>query len=380
MKMTPKERVRAAMDLKFADQTPLMCQLSIGHMLRQLRCSPSDFWFDQNTYTDGIIRLREIYDFDGILISLHGHSPHWRENIAQITRMPEKEIIEWLNGDKTIFPNNELPYYQFNKPVCHTDINSFSASGLPDKLHYIPVSNNLRFNIYEGNKFGALETVVEQCGKLYSVHGEITSPFDYFLEFAGYQDALLALLINPEMSKIILAHFTKKVKELAIEMCATGIDAIKISSPFAGSGFISSETYTEFVVPYEKEIACAIREKGIHVYTHTCGSVDDRLELMFDAGISGIECLDPPPLGNVNLSNAFERIGKRGFIKGNIDSVNLLLAGTRDEIVTKVNNILDCAQTWPGFILSTACSIAPEVKRENVQLLRTIIEKRTSDF
>ena len=364
------------MDMRFADKTPLMCQFSIGHMLRQLKVSPSGFWFDQKIYTDGLLQLRDLYDFDGILISLHGHSLSWRKDVNQITTTPKGEIIEWLNGDKTICPENELPYYQYKNTIARANLNSFSENLLPAVLDYIPVSNNLRFNICENNKFGALDTIIEQSGKVHSIHGEITSPFDYFLDFAGYQDALLGLLLYPEVCKIILSHFTDKVKELALEMCSTGIDAIKISSPFAGSGFISSEAYSEFVLPYEKAIATAIRNKGVHVYTHTCGSINDRLELMFEAGISGIECLDPAPLGNVDLADALERIGRRGFIKGNLDSVNLLLAGTAESIEKEVNAILESTSTWPGFILSTACSIAPEVKKENIKILRSIIDKR----
>lgn len=38
--MTPKERVKAAMDLQSPDKTPLMCQFSFGHMLLQLDVSP----------------------------------------------------------------------------------------------------------------------------------------------------------------------------------------------------------------------------------------------------------------------------------------------------------------------------------------------------
>jgi len=73
--MTPKERIKAAMNLKTPDKTPLMCQFSVGHMLMQLDVEPHKFWFDKNLYADGLIKLREIYDFDGILISLHGHNP-----------------------------------------------------------------------------------------------------------------------------------------------------------------------------------------------------------------------------------------------------------------------------------------------------------------
>jgi len=372
--MTPKERVKAAMDLRKPDKTPLMCQFSIGHMLLQLDVEPHKFWFDKKVFADGLIRLREIYDFDGILISLHGHDPEWEKQINKIEYSGDKQIAELLNGNKVIFPPNDLPYYEFTKEEFPVNISNVVIEDLPKDLDYIPVSQNLHFKINLEHKFDVIEDIVNREGEQYSIHGEVTSPFDYLLDMLGYQEALMALIMEPDKCKLILQHFTDLIKKLAIEMCATKVDAIKISSPFAGSSFISPAHYKEFVLPYEKEIATAIRNLGIHTYTHTCGSIDDRLELMFEAGISGIECLDPPPLGNVELSNAFERIGSRGFIKGNIDSVNTLLNGEREDIISDVKKRLMIGKKGDGFILSTACSIAPDVKRENILLLRNIIE------
>ncbi len=373
--MTPKQRLNSAMNLLPADKVPLMCQFSIGHMLQQLKVSPAEFWFDQELFTQGLLKLREIYGFDGILISLHGHNPKWKEKIKNIRKTVDAEIVEWENGDLTICPFNDLPYYEYRNPKTLVDLNDFADVNLPDILDYIPVSQNLHFQINQENKFGSIDTIVKQCGKEYSIHGEITSPFDYFLDISGYQDGLLGLVINPDNCKRILFHFTEKIKNLALEMCNTGIDAIKISSPFAGSGFISPDEYAGFVLPYEKEIATEIRKQGVHVYTHTCGSINDRLELMFETGISGIECLDPPPLGDVELTDAFRRIKGKGFIKGNIDSVNLLLKGGRKDIISGVLQMLNTAKANPGFILSTACSIAPMVRKENISILRDLVDE-----
>ncbi len=373
--MTPKERIQAAMNLQPVDKIPVMCQFSIGHMLQQLKVSPVYFWFDQQTFAEGLIQLRDIYDFDGILISLHGHDPNWKQGIKEITKTNEAEVVEWKNGDKTICPFNDLPYYEFKNPESPPDISAFELSQLPAKLNYIPVSQNLHFKIDEEHKFDIIHYINEKCGDKYSIHGEITSPFDYLLDFLGHQEALISLIDYPGKCKTILSHFTKLIKNLAEEMCSAGVDAIKISSPFAGAGFISPEDYSEFVLPFESEIAHAIRNKGIHVYTHTCGAINDRLELMFDAGVSGIECLDPAPIGNVEIEDAVERIGSKGFIKGNIDSVNLLLNGSEEEILSELKKRIEIGKNKKGLILSTACSIAPAVKRENILLFRKAVEK-----
>lgn len=374
--MTPKLRVKAAMDLQAPDRVPLMCQLSIGHMLQQLQLSPSEFWHEPQVFADGLIRLREIYDFDGILVSLHGHDLRWRENILERTPTSEGgEEIRWKDGSRTVYPVDDLPRHYSAAEQKKPSFEEFTESDLPPTLTYIPVSQGLYFTIDSAHKFDVFHMLRQKIGVEYSLHGEVTSPLDYFLDFFGHQNALMYLIDDAEKAKRVLEHFTRQIEQLATEMCETGIDAMKLSSPFAGSGFISPEFYEEFVSPFEGRIARAVRKKGVHFYTHTCGAIGDRLELMFDAGVSGIECLDPPPLGDVELADAKGRTRGRGFIKGNIDSVNKLLFGSEQEILDDARERLEVGKEGGGFILSTACSVAPHVTRSKLLLLREAVER-----
>lgn len=371
--MTPKERIKLAMELKPVDRIPFMCQMSIGHMLMQLNVSPLEFWLDKDVFKKGLVELREQYEFDGILVSLYGHDSDWRSKIESIEKTDEFESVKFKNGDKIFCPYNDLPYYELANPPEQLSLSEVTEDQLPDEIDYFPVSQDLPFYIHAEHKFDILEELLKE-EENYSIHGEITSPFDYYLDLIGHQEALMGIIDSPDKVKLIMNHFTKGLVKLAEDMCDTGIDAIKISSPFAGSSFISPDDYKEFVFPYEKEIVRAIRCKGTHVYIHTCGAINDRLELIFDTGVSGIECLDPAPLGDVDLSDAKERIGSRGFIKGNVDSVNSLLNGTEEEIIEDTKKRIEIASKNNGFILSTACSIAPAVKKENIQLLKKVID------
>jgi hypothetical protein len=361
------------MDLKTPDRVPVMCQLSIGHMLLQLEVSPLEFWHDVNVFSGGLLKLREIYDFDGVLVSLHGHDPDWRTNIRSRSVVGGLEEVLWQNGDHIRYLTDDLPQ-PLNQDLHHPVLSEFDVKELPDTLKYIPVSQGLRFVIDPLHRFDVFRLIRSSIGDSYSVHGEITSPFDYFLDLFGYQEGLLGLLSEPDKCKCVLAHYSSLVKRLAIDMCDEGVDAIKVSSPFAGAGFISREAYSEFVLPFESGIAQAVRAKGVHIYTHTCGAVSDRLELMFDAGVSGIECLDPPPLGDVELKEAKQRTKGRGFIKGNIDSVNMLLQRDAATILADARQRLEVAKDGGGFILSTACSVAPRVDRSKLQLLREAVD------
>lgn len=373
--MTSRERILLAMNFEIPDRIPLMCQMSIGHMLEQLKdVSPVDFWFDAETFANGLVRLRELYQFDGILVSLHGHFKNWREIYNQREVLENEEII-YLEDRKLTFTKEDLPLPEFYDKRKLPSIDELDVATLPAEIDYIPVSSGLHFKIDSNNKFEIFDLVYEKVGDEFSIHGEVTSPFDYFLDLLGYENALLSLIENPDKCKEILNHFAVAIANLASEMCEKKIDAIKISSPFAGAGFISPRFYQEFVLPFEAKIISKIKQRGKFVYLHTCGAINDRLELMIESGTSGLECLDPKPLGDVDLIDAKRRLGKKVFIKGNIDSVNTLLFGDEDKITREVKEIIEIGKEGGGFILSTACSIAPKVPADNIKILLKLIEE-----
>jgi uroporphyrinogen-III decarboxylase len=96
---------------------------------------------------------------------------------------------------------------------------------------------------------------------------------------------------------------------------------------------------------------------------------------MAGAGASGIECLDPPPLGRVELEDAKRRVGGRIFIKGNIDPVHVLLAGDRAAVRADARRRIEAGKPGGRYILSTACSIAPRTPRDNVAVLADVADE-----
>jgi hypothetical protein len=347
-----------------------MCQMSIGHMLLQLPVDPAEFWHDPEIFARGLVELRSRYGFDGILVSLHGHDPEWRKGIGTRDPGPDGDIITWKDGSKTLFYRDDLPrmYPAPGTPLRDPD-------QIPVPLSYIPVSGGLHFAIHPEHRFDMLRMVRELAGPDISVHGEVTSPFDYLLDSFGYENGLMMLLDDPDRVARLMQRYTEGVVELATEMCREDIDAVKISSPFAGGGFLSRSHYEEMIVPYERPIVEAIQRSGRSAYIHTCGAIGDRLDLMARMGVHGIECLDPPPLGNVELAGALESIGGEMFVKGNIDSVNSMLLGSEEAMVADARERLRVGKRSGKLILSTACSIAPHVSSQRIVRLRHLTDE-----
>lgn len=357
------------------DHVPVMCQFSIGHMLLQTGLSATAFWNSAEVFAEGLLALRESCRFDGILVSLHGHDPQWERRISRLEKASAGEVVHWKNGDRTIYPPDDLPRHC---PACDRSVphlSDFNPETMSEEIDFIPVSQGLDFPINPEHCFDSVDLIVAGAGADCSVHGEVTSPFDYYLRFFGHTQALIGLIEHPERAKEVLERTTDGSVRLARGLARHGVDAIKVSSPYAGQGFISPRFYREFVMPYEGRIAEAVRGLGLPAYVHTCGAVGDRLEMMVEAGFSGVECLDPPPLGNVELDDAKRRIGHRAFIKGNIDPVHILLAGTVESVKQDAKSRLEVGKPGGRYILSTACSIAPYTPRENVQVLAEVAEE-----
>ena len=386
--MNSKTRMKIAMSHGSPDRIPVMCQLSIGHYLLNTGIAPSRLWFSSEGFAEALIMLQRRYHFDGILINLPGRDPGWIKNVTRIeTRADGSEIVFWNNGDISNCPKDDLvthhpqggrrlPTLEEINPdhLFYDDLHS--EGGLKYPFYYGIIPNLNESAYFPDYITRTLELVMAEVGQTISIHGEVFSPFTQLMELFGYNSALINLVDDPGKCKSILEAYTAGTIGYGKILAKAGADAVVISSAFAGRGFISPAFYKEFVQPYEKRIVTALKEAGVFVYIHTCGSIGDRLGLLVETGVDGIECLDPPPIGDVDLAEAKEQIGPRAFIKGNIDPVNTLLTQNTVAVRQDVLKRIRIGAPGGGYILSSACSVAPRVPPENILILAEIAAEK----
>ena len=335
--------------------------------------------------------LQRRYRFDGVLINLPGRPANILGDLARIERADDGgERLVWKSGDYTLVPPNDSAHHytadgsaprraefarldpdQLDSLDDLTGYiwNTYHVPRLAEKTHPGPLSEVPEYF------FRTIDFVKAAVGDEVSVHGEVFSPFTHLMELFGYEEALMGLMTDPAKCHALLDRLTVTANACAVAQARRGVDAVLISSAFAGGGFISQEMYREFVLPYERRMTDAIRPTGVPVYTHTCGRIGDRLELMAETGIDGLDTLDPPPLGNVELADAKRHIGNRLFIKGNMNSVALLDYKTREQVLAEAGERIRVGKPGGGYILSTACSVAPRVEPWKLELLTPLAEE-----
>ena len=357
----------AAMKGGPVDRTPFMCQISVTHFYRALQLNKwSALWLDPDSFTRAGQDIAALYGMDGALINIYPQYDIW-QSIKNIEHNDKRDIVTFADGSRATFTAEGDEIYDWKLPE-----NKFNTTDFDPDKYNPPLPTE--------HWFDSLRAFDREFAATHSIHWEVQSPFDHLVDLFGMSEAMILTVTDPGKAMAILERSLEQeiARALGALETTTVPDAIKISSPYVGQSFLSPKSYSQLVVSMEKKLVAAIHDKKpeIPVYLHTCGALDDRLELALESGYDGIECLDPPPLGNVVLEDAMRRLEGSVFIKGNLDSVNLLGQGDRTEIEREVRKCLDLGKNYGGgYILSTACSTAPSVAPDTMKFVRELVEK-----
>ena len=362
---------------------PVMCQMANGHTIINTGVDPIDYFLDGALWADCLIRMRALYDFDGVLCHKPGRVHGLVDQVERMDRDAESPTLYLQDGARIECTRDDDAYYKATDEFTWPDIEELDLDNLlswaPESYKAFQASKaTLPIDdpdSFEEHVFDTLDLVIAALGDDYSVHGEVRAPFDHFLNILGMENGLMYLLTHAARCAEILDVTAGWSVALAVAQVRRGAEAIKISSPFAGNVFLSREMYCDFIQPYEARIAAAVKAEGAAVYTHTCGAIGDRLDLLCGAGVTGIECLDPPPLGDVDINEAVEMLKDKIFIKGNVDPVNTLLRGDSRKIDEDIGRTLVAAENMKGFILSSACSVAPPTPPDNLKRMVELCRK-----
>ena len=388
--MNGRERIALTMRHHIPDRVPVMCQLALGHYFLNTGLSPHDIWFTSQGFAEALVTLQRRYQFDGILINLPGRPDDTLDYVASFEETADGEVLTWKNGDDTFIPWDDNPHHHVTDKSKQTRADFATLD--PGNLDYLDDLTGYLWNTYhipwlaEKSKpgplaeippyfFKTIDLVKEEVGDEVSVHGEVFSPLTHFMELFGYEHALVNFIIDPAKTHAVLDRLTEASVTWAVAQANHGVDAVLMSSAFVGGPFLSPKMYQEFVVPYERRVTDAVKATGVPVYTHTCGSIGDRLELMLATGTEGIDTFDPPPLGTTELAEAKARVGDKVFIKGNMNAVELLAAKSKEQVIAHATDRIRTGMPGGGYILSTACSVAPKMEPWKLELLTPLAEK-----
>ena len=157
------------------------------------------------------------------------------------------------------------------------------------------------------------------------------------------------------------------------------IDAGADSILTGGSGSItlaSPKLWREFSLPTIKTVTHMCREAGVISGIHSCGFEMCMVEACAnETELDYINPLEIPPMGDCTLKQAREKAGKRLCLMGNLNTPQLMLYGTADQVrLESLRAILDAGSDG-AFVLSTGDQCGRDTPEENLRAMVTVVQE-----
>jgi hypothetical protein len=194
--------------------------------------------------------------------------------------------------------------------------------------------------------------------------------------FAGMTITRVAYYMRkkPEFIHEMMTEFNKVNLEIIKRLAEAGVDIVFYGDDlgFKGRSIFSIEHFKEFILPYYKQIYQACKKNGMLVLQHSCGYIDKLLPYMVDAGLNGIQALEPA--AGVDLANLKETLGDRVAFLGGIDGSNILNFGTPKDVYEEVKRCIKAAAHGGGYFAGPSHNVL-NAPWENILALRAAIEK-----
>ncbi len=116
---------------------------------------------------------------------------------------------------------------------------------------------------------------------------------------------------KPQFIHEIMTEFNKVNLEIIKRLAEAGVNIVFYADDLGMKkrSIFSIEQFKEFILPYYKQIYQACKKNGMFVIQHSCGYIDKLLPHMVDAGLNGIQALEPA--AGVDLAHLKETLGDR---------------------------------------------------------------------
>ena len=101
--------------------------------------------------------------------------------------------------------------------------------------------------------------------------------------------------------------------------------------------------FDDFVYAFDKPLCDLIHNGGGRVWVHCHGKMGPVLSRFMEMGVDVLNPMEPPPMGDITLSDAFAQVGNRMGLEGGIESHDLMTAS--DERMTHlIHEAIDAGQ------------------------------------
>jgi uroporphyrinogen decarboxylase len=190
-------------------------------------------------------------------------------------------------------------------------------------------------------------------------------------DLLGYTNLLMMCLTEPELVEALVVKCIDQSIALLEIAAGLGAEVVMSGDDIADNRrtLISPAVWDRLFMPHFRRWVAAIHDRGLYYWKHTDGNIQGVLDMLVDAGIDGIDPIDP--VAGMDLATVKREWGSRIAIKGNVDCASVLVDGTPADVVEAVKACIRAAGPGGGYACSSSNSIHSGVKPA---LYRTMVD------
>ena len=184
------------------------------------------------------------------------------------------------------------------------------------------------------------------AGDVYRPSGFWCPFFHYVADFFGMENYFVKMHTHPEVVHAVTRHvvdFHLEGNRRFFELAGDLVDAYFFGNDFGTQRglLISRGMMAEFVFPYFSQLTGLAHEMGYHVILHSCGSIYDVIGDLIDMDVDALHPLQARAANMEAERLAAEFGGALAFV-GGIDTQDLLVNGSPDEVIADTRRVMDC--------------------------------------
>lgn len=188
----------------------------------------------------------------------------------------------------------------------------------------------------------------------------------------GMENAMMNMVANEELYQEVdrkILDFFLKANEIFYEATKGKLHAILIGNDLGSQRglMISPEMVRKFVIPGAKELIDQAHSYGLKVIYHSCGAISDIIPDLIEAGADIIHPIQALATG-MEPRGLKEKFGDRVTFAGGVDTQDLLVNGSVEDVYAKVRELREIFPT--GLIVSPSHeAIMADVPPRNMEAL-----------
>jgi len=162
----------------------------------------------------------------------------------------------------------------------------------------------------------------------------------------------VALRRDPAFIRRMVAYYERLYLATVNAVADAGLPAFVYSDDMGHKSGpqASPKVIDEFFGNSLRRITEEAHRRGLKIIIHSCGNVNQLLDLFVEWGFDGVHSLEPT--AGIDLADVKRRVGDRLCIFGNLDIAHVLSQGTSTEVEEAVLSALQAAAHDGGFIMA----------------------------